>query len=308
MATPDTPPWSLQNVFQGTAGAAAGLSQAELAKLALGMLAWIPIAAVAVLVLACTALAVCRRSAGAAFAGMEPGQQLVTLQHATFAVVFGLQVVPYTWMFVRFMFLSFTDQFSASAVDFSTTDIQIMVGLFVYGRAFLYAMEAGLRILVKPNPIILLHHAIFFLLLALGCWLADMFLLKITLVLDLGAAHEFPLFAALVGHRIGNRRATRHLLAAGMLWYAATRVLQTFLLAYMLAACDPALRPTAPYVLATILGAALTAVQAYTFVIYNGVYRRMRCGGSGVVPRDEAVDDGSKGERAGDKPDPATAA
>lgn len=69
-------------------------------------------------------------------------------------------------------------------------------------HAFLYCMESFVRVLVKPSPLLLFHHALFFLLLACGLWLGpSMLMIKATLVLDLGAVHELPLYVALLTYR-----------------------------------------------------------------------------------------------------------
>jgi hypothetical protein len=63
-------------------------------------------------------------------------------------------------------------------------------------------MEGALRAAVKPSAVLLVHHALFFVLLCAGLWLGpSALLIKLTVVLDLGAVHELPLYVALLLYR-----------------------------------------------------------------------------------------------------------
>lgn len=137
-------------------------------------------------------------------------------------------------------------------------------------HAFLYCMEGALRVLVRPSRVLVVHHALFFVLLAAGIWLGpSALLIKLTLVLDLGAVHEAPLYAALLAYRLsGSARLKRGLLVAALAWYAITRLAQTALLLWLLAVADAALRTSAPFVISVVVASLLSLVQAYTFVIY----------------------------------------
>ncbi|KAI9004357.1 hypothetical protein DFJ74DRAFT_742960 [Hyaloraphidium curvatum] len=269
---PGRPKWALSNAFQGVVSSAA--SSDLVSGAAMDLLVWIPIAMLFALIAHAAGHLLLSLAAGNRYRKLEQDQRLVTAQHTMFALAYTLQVVPYTLLFARIMFVRWDAAYLAGTTS-HLSDLPAMVGLFIFWHAAMYGAEASLRTLVRRNAIVLLHHALFFLLLALSCWFADVLVIKATLVLDLGAAHEFPLFWALLAHRLsGHPRVTRVLLVVGTAWYEATRVLQTCLLAWMLAACDPGLRRTGGYWTAAVFGAALTAVQGYTFVIYWGLYKR----------------------------------
>jgi hypothetical protein len=63
-------------------------------------------------------------------------------------------------------------------------------------------------------------------------------------------------------------RVIRACLVGGLAWYAATRLIQTALLIWLLAANDADSRATGPFLISVIVCSALTGVQAYTFKIY----------------------------------------
>lgn len=69
------------------------------------------------------------------------------------------------------------------------------------------------------------------------------------------------------------RRAT---LIVGLGWYGITRLAQTAMIIWILAAADASLRPTAAFIVAVLLITALSCVQAFTFKIYAEMFRRAR--------------------------------
>jgi hypothetical protein len=79
-----------------------------------------------------------------------------------------------------------------------------------------------------------------------------------------------------------STRLIRGFLAGGLAWYGLTRLVQTALLLCLLIVADPALRATAPYIIFAVVCAALSGVQAYTFVIYA-----VSCLGTGLDSRGE---------------------
>lgn len=78
----------------------------------------------------------------ARFAALGLEQRLVTYQHLIFAIVFSIQLVPYTFLVVRFFFGKWTPEYMVGADD-HVNDLGIIFGLMIISHAFLYCMEVG---------------------------------------------------------------------------------------------------------------------------------------------------------------------
>lgn len=288
------PAWALSNIGQGLMGGPGDAAIGAMFRaVAYNGMVWTPVAGAAVF---CLALAV--HAAVAAVAPLRRrlhalplDQRLVSYQHLLFAAIFAIQVVPYTVLFARFFFMRWTAEYFVGSDD-HVCELGVVIGLFIMSHAFLYCLEGALRVLVKPSPVLLVHHFLFFFLLCCGLWMGpSALLIKTTVVLDLFAVHELPLYVALLLYRLCARAAAvRGVMVAALAWYGLTRVAQTGLLVWLLAASDAGLRTGAPFIISVIVCSALTGVQAYTFHIYAGMYRRAGASRA-VLPKDPAASD-----------------
>jgi hypothetical protein len=155
--------------------------------------------------------------------------RMISCQHAVYFLVFSVSLVPQTVLAIRIFFRAWTGFYLASS------ELAILVGVFAGTRLVLYTTEAAVRSVVKPSWLLLTHHLLCFVGLVLVMWTHDAVVLAAGLVLDLGAVHEAPLYAALLAHRLHwPPKAARHILRSACAWYTITRVVQTVLLLYML--------------------------------------------------------------------------
>lgn len=213
-----------------------------------------------------------------AYVQLAAGDQMIACQHAVYALVFSLSVIPQTVLAFTAMFKAWTGDYFASA------NLTALCGLFLASRAMLYLAEACVRSVVKRSWLLIVHHQLFFLIIVMGVWTQNTAVLGIGIVLDLFACHEAPLYVALLGYRLRwNVTFTRTVLRFACVWYIATRVFQTIVIMYMIAgfARMPAIRYAPEFVITSLLFGAFTIIQAYTLVIYHAIYRKV-CGSSFV--------------------------
>jgi hypothetical protein len=89
----------------------------------------------------------------------------------------------------------------------------------------------------------------------------------------------------LLGYRLSwPRRATRALLSFSIVYYIATRLLQTVMVVYMIIgwASYPAVRMTAAFIVVASMFGAFSVIQAYTLVIYCAIGRKLSMEGKGI--------------------------
>lgn len=199
-------------------------------------------------------------------------QQLVTCQHAVHAAAYALTLLPQTWLACELLFKAWTGD------DLVRRTSTILIALAM-GRAVLFTVEACVRC-VKWSWLLFLHHVLGILLTASNLWDGSPVLVSLSTVLDLFAVHEMPLYVVLVAYRLRfwSRRTTRIVLRAACAWYAATRVLQTIMLAYMVShhLAVPSIRSSPAFITITTLSAAFTAFQVLTLHIYRGMDCKLR--------------------------------
>jgi hypothetical protein len=95
---------------------------------------------------------------------LEPGQQLVTCQHAAYVVVFGLQIVPQTYLAMRAFFKLWTADYVMGV------ELPLLLGVIVMSRVALYLVEACVRSVVKWSWVLFLHHSLYFVVLVVAIW------------------------------------------------------------------------------------------------------------------------------------------
>jgi hypothetical protein len=177
---PAAPEWAARNIEQGLVGGAAGDGVSGLLRgLSYNALVWVPLAGVLVFALTLAVHVLTRLALGRKLEGLGLEQQLVSSQHALFVAVFAIQIVPFTYLAAEFLFKRWTAAYFVGD-DRHACALGAMVGFMIVSHAYLYCMESGLRVLIKPSPLLLVHHALFFLLLACGLWLGpSMLLIKV---------------------------------------------------------------------------------------------------------------------------------
>lgn len=208
-------------------------------------------------------------------------QQLVTCQHAVYAAIFGLEVVPQTVLAIRFLYKAWTGPY------FASHEPALLIGVFILSRAALYLVEACVRS-IHFSWLLLIHHELFFTIILMGLWTENPAVCAIGIVLDLFACHEVFLYISLVFYRLQvPRKYTISMLGLSCAWYTLTRVLQTVLLLYMIIgwAMNPAVKYTPAFIITAILCGAFTVIQAYTLVIYKAIgVKVLRSGGDQELP------------------------
>lgn len=206
-----------------------------------------------------------------AMQAMPMEQQLVTCQHAVYVAAYGLTIIPQTWLAAELLFKVWTGN------DLQKRTITTLIA-FATGRALLFTVEACVRS-VKWSWLLFLHHALNIMTTTVNMWDGSPVLAIIGTVLDLFTAHELPLYVVLVAYRLGfwPRRVTRVVLRCACTWFAATRVLQTAMLAYMFRSflTVPSIRSTPAFVITAALCGAFTFLQTYTLFIYRSMDRKL---------------------------------
>lgn len=210
-------------------------------------------------------------SAPVAMQALPMEQQLVTCQHAVHVAAYALTIIPQTWLAAELLFKVWTGN------DLQKRTSTILIA-FATGRAVLFTIEACVRS-VKWSWLLFLHHALNIMTTTVNMWDGSPVLAIVGAVLDLFTAHELPLYVALVAYRLGfwPRRVTRAVLRGACAWFAATRVLQTAMLAYMFRSflTVPSIRSTPAFVITAVLCGAFTFLQTYTLFIYHSMDRKL---------------------------------
>lgn len=264
-----TPQWAWQNLLQW--GAAASWQPhvdeiiehvfvIELVQILLGVFVGLPFVFLAVhLVLL---------KASGCYRGLAESQQLVTFQHGVYAVLFGLSMLPQTYMVLLALFFTPTGTLLASG------GLTYLLGLFVMPRFCLYLLEAVTRSVVKPNPLLVVLRIF---------TIATGFVVVLTknpaaltraLLMDLGTVFEAPLYATLVARRLQwPVNLTRRLLRASVAWYAVTRVFQLVGLLYMVVgfAAMPDVQHTPEFIILSAAYLTYSVGSFATLLLYRTI-------------------------------------
>jgi hypothetical protein len=205
-------------------------------------------------------------------------QQLVTCQHAVYVAAYALTIIPQTWLAAELLFKAWTGN------DLVKRTSTILIGLAT-GRAALFTVEACVRS-VKWSWLLFCHHALNMLTTTINMWDGSPVLAAIGAVLDLFTAHELPLYVVLLAYRLEfwPRVVTRTFLRVACAWFAATRVLQTVMLAYMFSnfVTVPSIKSTPAFVFTAVLCTAFTVLQSYTLLIYQSMDRKLGKAGHSI--------------------------
>jgi hypothetical protein len=201
------------------------------------------------------------------YRSLTQAQQLVCCQHAVYAVVLGLQLVPQSILAIRFLFKAWTGDYVAGP------EVTLLLGAFLMTHGALYMMEASVRS-IRFSWLLLAHHQLFFTIIIMGVWTSNVAVLCIGIILDWFVTHECWLYVVLVMYRLqAPRRLTLGALYWASAWYIATRLVQTVLLLYPIIswAFIPAVATTPAFIITAIMCGAFTVIQAYTLVIYKAI-------------------------------------
>jgi hypothetical protein len=93
---------------------------------------------------------------------LEPGQQMVTCQHAAYNGVFGLQIVPQTYLAIRAFFKLWTAEYAMGA------ELTVLLGVIVVARVALCLVKACVRSVVRWSWVLFLHHSLYFVVLVVA--------------------------------------------------------------------------------------------------------------------------------------------
>jgi len=218
--------------------------------------------------------------------------RLVTCQHSVYAALFGLSVVPQTWLALRALFSTWTGDLLA------TQQLTFLLGLFCVPRCALYLLEASVRSVCKVNTLLVAHRVIY---VASGFAVVlsrSTAVLGMAVVIDLCAAHEAPLYLTLVSRRLlWPLSFTRTVLRGACAWYTITRIFQAVVLIYMVVgfAGMPAIRTTPAFIIMSTWYLAYSLGQVATLVIYRSIDRKLGCDN---LPRPAAGQQGGEGADA----------
>ena len=192
--------------------------------------------------------------------------------HIVFAVLFTVQVFPYTYVAFNFFFTPM------GLRNFTTPWSNTFIELAVNSRVLLYTLEGAARGVMRPNIFISLHHCLYYIFVITGVTTRSIFALKVLICMDLFAAWEFALFGCLVARKLQMHDIiVKGLLIIGIIFYGLTRILQAAILGSLFAYGYRPLSHTARnrgiywgFFIMCILFAAL---QLYTFVIYKSIWQ-----------------------------------
>ena len=195
--------------------------------------------------------------------------------HITFAILFTIQVFPYTYCAFHFYFTTYglndwTIPWSSSIMIFG-----------VSSRLILYAIEGSIRGVIRPFIFITAHHGLFFVFVITGFVTRSIFALKVMICIDLFASWEFMLFWTLVARKLRlNTSIVKALLLIGIGLYFITRCLQFAILATLFAYGYQPMSHTAHdqgvYWGFALMIICFHVIQTYTYVIYRNVWHSIK--------------------------------
>ena len=195
--------------------------------------------------------------------------------HITFAILFTIQVFPYTYCAFRFYFTTYglndwTIPWSNSIMIFG-----------VSSRLILYVIEGSIRGVIRPFIFITAHHGLFFAFVITGFVTRSIFALKVMICIDLFASWEFMLFWTLVARKLKvNTTIVQALLIIGIGLYFVTRCLQFAILATLFAyGYQPMSHTThdqGVYWGFALMIICFHVIQTYTCVIYRNVWHSIK--------------------------------
>jgi hypothetical protein len=151
----------------------------KLVQILLGVFAALP------LVFAATSAVLLKFSV--TFRALLQHQRLVTVQHAVYAVLFSLSLMPQTYLTLRCLFYTLTGEVIATGL------FTYLLGLFVVPRCALYVLEASNRSTIKPNMLLVFQRVVTVATGFIVVLSKNTALLGMAVLMDMAAVHEAPL-------------------------------------------------------------------------------------------------------------------
>lgn len=146
--------------------------------------------------------------------------------HIMFALLFTVQVFPYTYCAFHFYFTTY------GLGDWTIPWSNSIMVLSVTSRLVLYIIEVSVHGVIWPLAFITLHHGLFFVFVTTGFVTRNVFALKVMICIDLFASWEFLLFLTLVARKLRvHTLIVKCLLISCIRVYFLTRCLQFAILA-----------------------------------------------------------------------------
>ena len=204
--------------------------------------------------------------------GMSDLSAFFLATHITFAVLFTLQVFPYTYCAFHFYFTTY------GLNDWTIPWSNSIMVFGVSSRLVLYIVEGSVRGVIRPYFFITAHHGLFYIFVITGFVTRSVFALKIMICIDLFASWEFVLFLTLVARKLNvNIRVVKALLVIGIFIYFLTRCLQFAVLASLFAygyqPMSHTSRDKGVYWGFALMIICFHLIQTYTYVIYRNVWQ-----------------------------------
>ncbi len=198
-----------------------------------------------------------------------PEVHRISASHHAVELLFGTVGTPIAFAATRRLMFCIPQE----VYDATLVDAQLGCSLAVCA---MYASELSGR-LSSTRPLTTLHHVLTMLFFTSILIETNELMIVTGSLFVTGALVEAPLFAGLLLYRfrMGRERLAWWVLLVGLLVYAVTRVLQLSLHVALCLAFDLSKFP--PFSLFWVLGAgfALEVIQAYTFIIYRKILRKV---------------------------------
>ena len=207
--------------------------------------------------------------------------RVVFTTHVAFCLIFTATFVPYSIALVRVLF----SQRSVLSLGQPSTYRCIAYPLAL--QLMMYVFEGALRSVYRINLFLIIHHLMFCSMLALMLESSSTFVLKVDVILSCFATYEMLLYASLIARRVSRSAVlVKSIMAAGLAFYAFTRLVQAALLIGLFVATygqeSKSSNGRGLWWTSLIMCTLLGLLQCYTFVIYSAIWRRI---GQPQLPR-----------------------
>ncbi|KAK9814558.1 hypothetical protein WJX72_007844 [[Myrmecia] bisecta] len=205
-----------------------------------------------------------------AYRRLDTAYQMIVSMHAAYALIYTLQVIPYTLIVVKATFGS--DFMGVVVANYR------WIFAFVSMQAVMMLTEGTVRGILKLNLLLVGHHLVWYCVLLVALVHHSILALKVGLWLQVFQAYEFGLYVALLAYRLSApQRVFQALACAGLGIFGITRIAQTILLlavyggSYQRQAKQGDL---ATFWVTLILVLVVFFIQFYTVSIYYKLLRR----------------------------------
>ncbi|KAK9838896.1 hypothetical protein WJX74_005448 [Apatococcus lobatus] len=201
-------------------------------------------------------------------------QRVVFATHIAFCVIFTGTFVPFTVALVRILFTARSVLWLGQASTYRCIAYPLALQLMMYG------FEGSLRSVYRVNVFLIIHHLMFCSMLALMLESTSTFVLKVDVILSCFATYEMLLYASLIARKVlKSVVVVKSIMAAGLAFYAFTRLIQAALLIGLFVASYGQENRTSKgrglWWTSLIMCTLLSLLQCYTFIIYSAIWRHI---------------------------------